>query len=138
MNTYIVSCDFNCRVSGTVQAVSEEKAKEKVIQVCNGELPIGWKMREIKVDVTRQETQWFLTGEGTDHIYRQPFIGDKHEACETLAKVILNLMGDGDNENGGKGSLKNCRDEIVTTLELNDSYSYADWEFRIKPLTPRM
>lgn len=138
MNTYIVSCEFNCKVSGTIHSDSEETAKEETIQVCKGELPIGWEMGEIKVNVKPQETQWFLAGKGTDHTYRQPFIGNKHEACETLANVILNLMGDGDNENGGKGSLKNCRDEIITTLEMYNSYSYADWEFYIKPLTPKM
>ena len=41
-------------------------------------------------------------------------------------------MGDGDGENGGKGSLKNCIDEIAEYFLVAGNYAYADCIFRLR------
>lgn len=65
------------------------------------------------------------------NILEYDFRGDFREACRLMSEVILTELGDGDNENGGMGSLKNCYGDIWNSLFLYGFYNYADCEFHI-------
>lgn len=71
---------------------------------------------------------------GTDKeetILYSRFVGSKYEACKFLADFVMQEMGDGDSENGGKGSLKNCYGDIFNALMAHGNYQYADCVFTI-------
>lgn len=53
-------------------------------------------------------------------------------AVESLLEVLYGELGDGDGENGGKGSLRNCRGEIEDTLKAGTVYTYADCAFWVE------
>jgi hypothetical protein len=46
----------------------------------------------------------------------------------------MDKVGDGDNENGGKGSLWDCADDIFFALWNGEKYSYADMEIGIEEI----
>lgn len=58
--------------------------------------------------------------------------GTKKSACRFSADLVISEMGDGDGENGGKGSLKNCIDEIAEYFRVAGNYAYADCIFRLR------
>lgn len=58
--------------------------------------------------------------------------GTKKDACRFSADLVISVMGDGDGENGGKGSLKNCIDEIAEYFLVAGNYAYADCIFRLR------
>ena len=58
--------------------------------------------------------------------------GTKKDACRFSADLVISVMGDGDGENGGNGSLKNCIDEIAEYFLVAGNYAYADCIFRIR------
>jgi len=68
-------------------------------------------------------------GEETILFYRMP--AEKHEACTFLADCIIRELGDGDGENGGRGSLKNCYGDIWNALFFTGHYEYADCRFAV-------
>lgn len=51
-------------------------------------------------------------------------------ACDMMTGIILAELGHGDGENGGKGDLENCANEIYQFL-LKGRYVYADCEFEV-------
>lgn len=53
------------------------------------------------------------------------------EAAKLMADVVIRELGDGDGENGGRGSLKNCYGEIVDCFIRGKQYIYADCTFSI-------
>jgi len=55
--------------------------------------------------------------------------GNRKDASRFCAGLVISELGDGDGENGGKGSLKNCIDEIAKAFEHGGNYCYADCEF---------
>ena len=64
---------------------------------------------------------------------------DTVSAIEFMTGVVLGRMGHGDMENGGKGSIVNCREDIKAAfrsienpLMVSTSYSYADEVFILK------
>ena len=64
---------------------------------------------------------------------------DTFSAVEFMAGVVLDRMGHGDSENGGKGSLVNCLEDIKAAfraienpMTVSTSYSYADEVFILK------
>ena len=61
---------------------------------------------------------------------------DKVFAATLLTEGVLHELGDGDGENGGTGSLKNCRGDIWNFLFHHGHYSYADFLFSIEEKTP--
>lgn len=61
--------------------------------------------------------------------------GKKINACKFSADLVISELGDGDGENGGKGSLKNCIDDIVTCFMAGHSYYYADCVFSFREVT---
>lgn len=63
--------------------------------------------------------------------------GDKETACKFCADLVISEMGDGDGENGGKGSLKNCIDEIAKMFEDGGRYCYADCTFDIREVVDK-
>ena len=56
---------------------------------------------------------------------------DIPEAAKLIADAVIRELGDGDGENGGHGSLKNCYGEIVDCFIRRKKYVYADCEFSI-------
>ena len=54
-----------------------------------------------------------------------------HEAARILADAVIRELGDGDGENGGCGSLKNCYGDMVECFISGNAYYYADCEFYI-------
>ena len=60
------------------------------------------------------------------------FHGKKEIACKFCADLVIAEMGDGDGENGGKGSLKNCIDDIVKAFLECGGYAYADCTFDLR------
>ena len=72
-------------------------------------------------------------GKRTTLLYCKRFNGSAKDAADFMTEFVLNELGDGDGENGGRGSLKNCRDEIRDILCRDGFYSYADCFFRIIP-----
>ena len=72
-------------------------------------------------------------GKITTLLYCKRFNGGAKEASEFMTEFVLSELGDGDGENGGKGSLVNCRDEIRDCLYRDGFYSYANCFFRIVP-----
>lgn len=57
-----------------------------------------------------------------------------HEAARLMADVVLRELGDGDGENGGDGSLRNCYGEIFNCFMSGHGYTYADCQFFITPV----
>lgn len=55
--------------------------------------------------------------------------GNRKDASRFSAGLVISELGDGDGENGGKGSLRNCIDEIAKAFEHGGNYCYADCEF---------
>jgi hypothetical protein len=51
-----------------------------------------------------------------------------------IADLIIQELGDGDGENGGYGSLRNCYGDIFNYLMRGGSYFYADMVFMIEVL----
>lgn len=82
--------------------------------------------------------------EGKRHLLLRAFHGEKKrtllwyeawmeipEAAKLMADAVIRELGDGDGENGGRGSLKNCYGEIVDCFIRGKKYVYADCEFSI-------
>lgn len=57
-----------------------------------------------------------------------------HEAAKIMADVVIRELHDGDGENGGMGSLKNCYGEIFDCFIRGEKYVYADCLFFITPI----
>jgi len=55
--------------------------------------------------------------------------GSKRVASQFSADLVISELGDGDGENGGKGSLRNCVKEIAERFFACRRYSYADCIF---------
>lgn len=58
----------------------------------------------------------------------------KYDATLMVIQLLYVMLGDGDGENGGKGSLYNCADEIFTILFNGTGYCYADCTFAVRPI----
>ena len=56
---------------------------------------------------------------------------ERHEAVRWLADEVIRQLQEGDGENGGKGSLKNCYGDIWNCLFNNGRFDYADLIFAI-------
>jgi len=52
-------------------------------------------------------------------------------AVDWLTEQLFEELGDGDGENGGKGSLRNCETEIRETLTQLNPYTYANTKFQV-------
>ena len=61
---------------------------------------------------------------------RKEFKG-KSDALDFAMLSLYSEIHDGDNENGGKGSLWNCAPEIYRMLGEHGVYEYADFSIRI-------
>ena len=59
---------------------------------------------------------------------------DLHEAAKLMADAVIRELGDGDGENGGSGSLKNCYGEIFNSFICGHGYTYADCQFFMTPI----
>lgn len=59
---------------------------------------------------------------------------DLAEAAKIMADVVIRELHDGDGENGGSGSLKNCYGEIFNCFMRGHGYTYADCEFFMTPI----
>lgn len=59
---------------------------------------------------------------------------DLHEAAKIMADVVIRELHDGDGENGGSGSLKNCYGEIFNSFMEGHGYTYADCQFFMTPI----
>ena len=71
-------------------------------------------------------------GESGDSVITALLIDcERHEAVRWLADEVIRQLGDGDGENGGKGSLKNCYGGIWNYLYDGGKYYYADLVFSI-------
>lgn len=86
-------------------------------------------------------TQYTLRGTQMDnkgygkHIFLYgEFPGSLAEAANIMADAVLRKIGAGDNENGGSGSLENCRGDIINSFVSTGHYEYADCRFEIIPL----
>ena len=70
--------------------------------------------------------------ETREHFFRyETNGGDRAFAATLLTDIILHELQEGDGENGGRGSLENCRGDIWNFLFFNGKYYYADLEFTI-------
>ena len=56
---------------------------------------------------------------------------ENYEAAKLMADAVIRELGEGDGENGGQGSLKNCYGGIVELFIRKMKYFYADCEFSI-------
>lgn len=65
----------------------------------------------------------------------------KHTKCEhsniddcmnELMQHLFNILGNGDNENGGMGSLWRCAQSIYDTLRNGSVYEYANCKFWVE------
>lgn len=56
---------------------------------------------------------------------------NKSEALDFAMLTLFSEIHDGDNENGGKGSLWNCAPEIYRMLGEHGVYEYADLSVKI-------
>jgi len=63
--------------------------------------------------------------------------GDKETACMFCADLVISVMHDGDGENGGKGSLKNCYVDIVNAFLKGGRYEYADCTFDLREVVDK-
>lgn len=71
-------------------------------------------------------------GESNDNVITALLIDcERHEAVMWLADEVIRQLQDGDGENGGKGSLKNCYGDIWNSLFNVGKYYYADLVFSI-------
>jgi len=71
-------------------------------------------------------------GESNDSVITALLIDcERHEAVRWLADEVIRQLKDGDGENGGKGSLKNCYGDIWNYLFNGGKYYYADLVFSI-------
>ena len=59
---------------------------------------------------------------------------DISEAARIMTDVVLRELHDGDGENGGSGSLKNCYGEIFNCFMEGRGYTYADCQFFVTPV----
>lgn len=57
------------------------------------------------------------------------FYGTAHEAAKVMTDAVIQELRDGDSENGGLGSLKNCYGEIFNDFLFFGHYEYADCQF---------
>ncbi len=77
--------------------------------------------------------EYSIEGDGgaetTETTYRE--FGDKDEALDWLVGKLFNELGDGDGENGGRGSLRNCENDIRAVLGDFRPYFYADTVWRL-------
>lgn len=60
----------------------------------------------------------------------------KEAALNAALVDLFSDLGEGDGDNGGKGSLWNCAPEIYAVLSEGKTYSYADQEWFIKEVPP--
>lgn len=63
------------------------------------------------------------------------YCGEKSNACKFSADLVISELGDGDGENGGKGSLKNCIGEIADCFMTSGTYNYANCVFSFSEVT---
>lgn len=91
---------------------------------------MGYVLKAIrKIDGFRAECA------GTDElvIFNSEVPVGKTEAAWILVGMVLYEIGaDGDGENGGKGDLVNCSQEIFEAFARSGRYSYADVEFSME------
>ena len=87
-----------------------------------GVIPLGQRVSVYTMECLKDGKEYFTLK------YR----GTKKDACRFSADLVISEMGDGDGENGGKGSLKNCIDEIAEYFLVAGNYAYADCIFRLR------
>lgn len=68
----------------------------------------------------------YKTADGAVNTY---YFTDKEHMMNNVMFHIFTTLGNGDGENGGKGSLWHCAGEIYDILESGKHYSYADKEW---------
>lgn len=57
------------------------------------------------------------------------------DAVNWLTNQLYDELGDGDGENGGRGSLRNCEGDIRKTLAALQTYGYAECRFKVRHMT---
>lgn len=62
------------------------------------------------------------------------FHGTAHEAAKFMADAVIQELRDGDSENGGLGSLRNCYGEIFNDFLFFGHYEYADCQFTMSAI----
>lgn len=76
-----------------------------------------------------------VSDNGTKELFRiTHFSGNLAKAAKYMTERVLQELGDGDGENGGKGSLENCYGDIFNVFMGSGRYCYADCVFTIVPL----
>lgn len=78
---------------------------------------------------------WFEIDKSALGQGRMKFETEVDEGLNRLMCDIFNTIGNGDGENGGKGSLWNCAPEILNTLKNYDAYEYAGCSWRVLPMS---
>lgn len=76
---------------------------------------------------------WFEIDKGT--LGRTKFETNADDGLNRLMCDIYKTVGNGDGENGGKGSLWNCATEIFKSLKNYETYEYAGCSWRVLPMT---
>jgi len=88
-------------------------------------------------DATRFILVGTKTNEGKgcrEDILHWNFHGPLDHAADIMSNAVIRELGAGDNENGGSGSLKNCRGDIFNAFMSTGHYEYADCRFEIIPI----
>lgn len=75
-----------------------------------------------------------LEKDGYREFMKYDFNGMISEAAKFMTDAVIRQLGDGDNENGGRGSLRNCYGDIFNCFLSDGHYEYADCEFSILPV----
>ena len=68
------------------------------------------------------------SGKKTDFLLATVYC-EGFEAARIMADAVIRELGDGDGENGGLGSLKNCYGDIFNSFLFSGHYEYADCRF---------
>ena len=85
--------------------------------------------KHFKLEAYRQNDE----GQKSTILYYDVYC-DLHEAARIMTDVVIRELHDGDGENGGSGSLKNCYGEIFNCFMCGHQYGYADCVFFITPI----
>lgn len=78
---------------------------------------------------------WFEIDKSALGQGRMKFEADADEGLNRLMCDLYNTIGNGDGENGGKGSLWNCATEILNSLKNYEVYEYAGCSWRVLPMS---
>ena len=74
---------------------------------------------------------YYKTASGNLHTFNYE---EKECAMNNVMNHIFTVLGNGDGENGGNGSLWRCAREIYDIIESGKRYSYADQKWWLKRL----